>query len=167
MADKIRSPLEKDPALFINRRLSASGKTIGVAESCTAGLVSCLLTSVAGSSEYFKGGVVAYDNRVKTALLDVKPETLARYGAVSSQTAKEMAIGVKKAVNAAFGLAVTGIAGPGGACPGKPVGTVYVGVSTHEKTVAKKFLFKGDRNSIRKRAAISALKMLAKAVSKP
>ena len=117
-------------------RLIKSGKTISCAESCTGGLIAKRLTDVSGSSAVFMGGCVTYANSAKEALLGVKPETLAAYGAVSEQTAKEMAEGVRKALGTDIGIATTGIAGPTGGTAEKPVGTVWVGVSSEKGTRA-------------------------------
>lgn len=114
--------------------LKSAKKTLAVAESCTGGLISKRITDVAGASEIYLGGVVAYANEVKTALLGVDPETLKKFGAVSEQTAAEMARGVRLRLGSDIGISTTGIAGPGGGTPEKPVGLVYIGVSTKEKT---------------------------------
>jgi len=133
---------------------------VATAESCTAGLVAHMLTNIPGSSEYFKGSVVAYSNEVKTKVLGVKEETLKQYGAVSEQTAKEMASGVKKLLGVDIAVATTGIAGPGGATPTKPVGLVYIGLATPEGIEARKFIFSGDRLQNKESFANAALSML-------
>ena len=125
--------------------------------TCTGGLVSARLTSVPGSSDYFLGGVVAYDNRVKEGTLGVRRETLARHGAVSAQCAREMAQGVRDRLGTDIGVSLTGIAGPGGGTPEKPVGLVYIAWALPKKTTVKRFLFAGDRAQIRERAANAAL----------
>ncbi len=141
--------------------LQAAGLTVAVAESCTGGLIGSLITDVAGSSEYFLGGVVAYSNDVKKALLGVGEQTLASKGAVSPETALEMAQGIRKLLNSDIGLATTGIAGPTGAVPGKPVGTVYVGLATASFSAVKRFFFPGlGRLSVKNLAAKSALDFL-------
>ncbi len=148
--------------------LKAKGMTLAVAESCTGGLLSSLITDVPGSSGYFSGGVVAYSNEVKKKLLNVKEETLKRYGAVSGRTAAEMSEGVKKRLKSSASVAITGIAGPGGAVDRKPVGTVFIAVTTGkgkvQNTVVKKFLFKGHRKAIKRQSALSALDMLLEAI---
>jgi len=136
------------------------GLTIAVAESATGGLVSDLITNVAGSSDYFKGSVVAYDNEIKVKVLGVKSETLARQGAVSHQTAEEMADGIRKLMNASIGLSTTGIAGPAGAAPEKPVGLFYIGIASDLGTKAVEHVFAGDRLQNKKSAAETALIML-------
>ena len=118
---------------------------IATAESATGGLVAHTLTNIPGSSAYFKGGIVAYNNEIKTKVLDVKQETLNKYGAVSKQTAQEMAQGILKIMDVDIAIATTGIAGPGGKTPSKPVGLVYVSCATKGKTETKRFLFQGDR----------------------
>ena len=136
-------------------------KTIATAESCTGGLVSAALTEVPGASEVFSFGVCTYANEAKINLLGVKPETLERYGAVSEQTAMEMADGVRKLSGADITLSLTGIAGPGGGSDEKPVGLVYLGVSVKDKLYAKKMLLGQhtvkDRDYIRKLAVKNAL----------
>ena len=118
--------------------LRERGMTLAVAESCTGGLVAKRVTDLAGCSDVFLGGCVTYANEAKMALLGVRAETLAAYGAVSEQTAREMARGVRLALGASMGLATTGIAGPGGGTPEKPVGTVYVAMSTADGEVVKR-----------------------------
>lgn len=140
--------------------------TIAVAESCTGGLVSSLITDVSGSSGYFIGGVVAYGNDVKKAMLYVKAATLERHGAVSLQTAVEMARGVRKKLKSRIGVSTTGIAGPTGGSAQKPVGTVCIAVCARGKTVARQFLFKGSRSAIKKQSALAALKMLEEVLDK-
>ena len=135
---------------------------VATAESCTAGLVAHMLTNVSGSSEYFKGSVVAYSNEVKMKVLGVKEETLKKYGAVSEQTAKEMAYGVKKLLGVDIAVATTGIAGPTGGTPTKPVGLVYIGLATPDGIEARKFLFKGNRLQNKESFANAALSMLLK-----
>ena len=148
--------LEEEIAVLLREH----GLTIAVAESATGGLVSDLITNVAGSSDYFKGSVVAYDNEIKVKVLGVKSETLARQGAVSHQTAEEMADGIRRLMNASIGLSTTGIAGPAGATPGKPVGLFYIGIASDFGTRAVEHVFAGDRLQNKKSAAEAALIML-------
>jgi len=148
--------LEEEIAVLLREH----GLTIAVAESATGGLVSDLITNVAGSSDYFKGSVVAYDNEVKVKVLGVKAETLAGQGAVSHQTAEEMAEGVRRLMNASMGLSTTGIAGPAGATPEKPVGLFYIGIASDFGTRAVEHVFAGDRLQNKKSAAEAALIML-------
>lgn len=120
--------------------------SMATAESCTGGLIAHQITSFAGSSRYFKGGVVSYSNELKQALLGVKPETLAQYGAVSEQTVCEMAAGAIEKLQADFAVAVSGIAGPDGGTPEKPVGTVWIAVANKSRVVARKFQFARSRD---------------------
>ena len=131
--------------------------TLATAESLTGGLIGSALTSVPGSSEVYKGGVVSYTNEVKSAILDVDDVTLAEVGAVSSETAEQMARGVRKRIGADISVSVTGIAGPGGAEEGKPVGTVWMGVATARGTKSQRFQFEGDRQSVRAQTVEAAL----------
>lgn len=124
--------------------LTARGLTLSTAESCTGGGVAARITSVPGSSAYFMGGIVAYDNRVKTELLHVSPATLEKYGAVSRQTVVEMARGAMNALKTDCAVATSGIAGPSGAMPGKPVGTVWIAVGCGDKVISH-LLQEGDR----------------------
>lgn len=119
--------------------LRARGLTLAVAESCTGGLIGHRITDVPGSSAYFLGGVVAYADAVKTGLLGVRPDILARHGAVSTEVAEEMAAGVRLRFGADLGLATTGIAGPGGGTPAKPVGTVYVALAWEDGTESRRY----------------------------
>jgi len=114
----------------VARLLKERGATVATAESCTGGRIAAALTAAAGSSEYFMGGVVAYSNDVKIAALGVDSETLARHGAVSEEVAKEMAIGALRLTGADYTIATTGVAGPGGGSPAKPVGTVWIAVAS-------------------------------------
>lgn len=137
-------------------------KTLAIAESCTGGLVSHLLTNMAGSSQFFKLGIIAYANCAKTKILKVPPDLLKKHGAVSKPVAEAMARGVRQILNTDYGLSITGIAGPSGGSKAKPIGLVFIAVSRRQKTIVKKCLFKGSRLSIKQQAAQTALKMLAK-----
>ncbi|MBI5453935.1 MAG: nicotinamide-nucleotide amidohydrolase family protein [Deltaproteobacteria bacterium] len=154
------APRIKPLNITAGETLKSKGLTLATAESCTGGLLSKLITDVPGSSDYFRGGVVAYSNDIKEGLLKVRAATLKRHGAVSVETAAEMARGVKKRLASSIGVSITGIAGPGGGRPGKPVGTVYIGASRGRGTIVKKFLFKGGRALVRKRSAEEALKLI-------
>ena len=140
--------------------LKKRGETVAVAESCSGGWLSSLLIHDAGSSAYFKEGIVSYTNEAKHRLLGVKEETLLQYGAVSRETAVEMAKGARENCNADYALSITGIAGPDGAVPGKPVGTVWIGLADREQAYAKKFEFSSDRTRNRERAIRNALNLL-------
>ena len=139
------------------RLLLARGETLGTAESCTGGLISALITSLPGSSRWFTGGVVSYANEVKTGLLGVPGEIIAAYGAVSEACALAMVSGAIKALQTDHSLAVTGIAGPDGGSPDKPVGTVWLAWSVAGRATAKSFFFTGDRSEIRTQAAMAAI----------
>jgi competence/damage-inducible protein CinA-like protein len=138
----------------------ARGLTLATAESCTGGLVGARLTDVAGSSDVYLGGVVAYSNAAKERQLGVPGEVLEGHGAVSAETAEAMAEGVRTALGAAVAVAVTGIAGPGGGSPEKPVGLVYVTAAGPEHRVTRRFVFTGDREAVRTRATAQSLHAL-------
>jgi nicotinamide-nucleotide amidase len=145
-------------AAVLGHALRARGWAIACAESCTGGLVCCALTETAGSSEWFERGYVTYSNAAKTELLDVKPATLVAHGAVSEAVAREMAEGALARSRAQMSLAVTGIAGPGGAVPGKPVGTVCFGWAALDcEAITETLQLDGDRRTVRARAALHAL----------
>jgi len=137
-----------------------------LAESCTGGLVGNLITNIAGSSDYYLGSVTAYAYEAKEALLGVRHETLLQYGAVSRPTVLEMAAGVRSSLagdiplDSIIGVSISGIAGPGGGLPDKPVGTVWFGMSTHQGDKAWRFMLKGDRVQNKRSAARTALKLV-------
>ncbi len=140
--------------------LRSKGLRMSAAESCTGGMIGCMMTSVPGSSDVFLGTAVTYSNDAKERILGVKHQTLMDHGAVSMETASEMAKGSVEVYESDVAVAVTGIAGPGGATPEKPVGLVYIAVADGPRTVVTKNLFQGDRQSIRHQTAIEALKLL-------
>jgi PncC family amidohydrolase len=140
--------------------LKREGLTVAVAESCTGGLIGHLLTSVSGSSTYFAGGIIAYSNRIKTALLGIRPGLLKRHGAVSESVARGMATGAMRRLKTDLGVGATGIAGPAGGTPEKPVGLVYIAVSGRAGTRWDRFMFEGNRAAIKQMAARRALAML-------
>lgn len=144
----------------ILNKMEANGLTLSVAESCTGGYISHLITQHPGSSKVFLGGGVTYANELKESLLGVKPETLEQYGAVSGETVTEMVEGAIKHFKSDYAIAVTGIAGPDGGTEEKPVGTVWIGVSNGAKTKTKKFTFGNKRIQNIERSAVSALSML-------
>lgn len=144
----------------IGRILAASGKTVSAAESCTGGTIAALFTSVPGSSEYFLGSVTSYANSVKTGVLGVPEEIIEKYGAVSSECVAKMAEGVRKLTGSDFSIATSGIAGPGGGSDTKPVGTVWIGVSSMQGTKTYRMMFKGDRKRNIERFAANALNIL-------
>lgn len=136
------------------------GLTVATAESCTGGLVSDALTDVAGSSGYFRGGIVAYADAVKVARLGVGPDVLAAHGAVSAQVARAMAVGVRDRFGVDLAVAVTGIAGPGGATPAKPVGLTYLAVSDAAGCEVRRCQWTGDRAANKGSSAEAALELL-------
>jgi nicotinamide-nucleotide amidase len=131
--------------LVVGGRLKESKLTIACAESCTGGYLAHLITSVPGSSAYFLGGIVAYDNLVKTNLLDVKGETILTQGAVSEETVTEMAVNVRKKFNTDIGVATSGVAGPHGGSEEKPVGTVWIAYADDQKVVTRRLQLSKDR----------------------
>jgi len=138
----------------------AQGLSLAVAESCTGGLVAARLTSIAGASDVFRGGLVAYENDVKLAQLAVPEQTLAANGAVSAETAVAMAAGVRESLGADVAVATTGVAGPGGGTPEKPVGLVYLHVVGPGGELARMLHLPGDREAVRRRATAAALHLL-------
>lgn len=144
----------------VGQLLRARNLRLATAESCTGGLIGDRVTNVPGSSDYFLGGVIAYANQVKMGQLGVKPETLERHGAVSEQTVREMARGVRAALSAEVGLSVSGIAGPGGGTADKPVGLTWIGLSAPGVEWARRFVFQGDRLAVKGQAARAALELL-------
>jgi len=151
-----RTPLEA----AVHRLLQARGETIVVAESCTGGRLAAALTAVPGSSKSFLGGIVAYDNAVKVAQLGVREETLQRYGAVSEETAREMAQGARVRLAATHAIATTGIAGPDGGTAEKPVGLVWFAIDLGAEVKTYRYTFRGDRDAIARRATVMALGLL-------
>ncbi len=141
-------------------RLRARGLTLAVAESSTGGLIAKCLTDISGSSAYVIGGVIAYADSVKERLLGVQAETLRAHGAVSAPVAQQMAEGVRALLGTDLAISVTGIAGPTGATPTKPVGLHFVGLSAAEGAWVRRHVFAGDRRSIRQAAADAALQLL-------
>ena len=156
---------ELDLSRELASALRARDWTCATAESCSAGLVGHIITSIAGSSDYYQGGVIAYTNQAKQDLLDVDPETLARVGAVSSETALEMADGARTALNADVGISTTGIAGPGGATARKPVGLIYVAAVTPEHTRVRQLRLSGDRLENIEQTAARAIRLAIEMVT--
>lgn len=140
--------------------LKARGYTLATAESCTGGLIGHLISEIAGSSEYYLGGMVAYSNDVKHRLLGVPHDILNTAGAVSEATARAMAQGVREHIRADVGVATTGIAGPGGGTPSKPVGLVWICVHTPESVQTARHIFPGDRHAVKQQTALAALHLL-------
>ena len=150
---------ENELAIVLGKKLLEQHKTLAFAESCTGGLASSLVTDIEGSSEYLVGSAVTYTNEAKHKLLEVQETTLTSYGAVSEQTACEMAQGVRKLFGSDFGVGITGNAGPGGS-EGKPVGLVYIAVATGEEVYCKEYLFTSNRIENKLRIALTAISMV-------
>ena len=140
--------------------LRQKGLTLGIVESATGGLLSHRITNIAGSSDYYRGSVTAYSNEVKSGVVGVKEATLKRHGAVSAEVAEEMAEGGRKILSSDICIADTGIAGPGGASPGKPAGLFFIGLSHQGKISSQKHNFQGNREQNKQSAAEAALKWL-------
>lgn len=154
------TPMDEELLNKVSSILKEKKLKIATAESCTGGLIAHTLTNISGSSEYFDRGIVSYSNKAKKELLDVPGDMLEKYGAVSKPVAEAMASGVRKKSKVDIGLSSTGIAGPTGGTNDKPVGLVYIGISTKDKTYSKKFLFSGDRIQNKNNMCNAALQML-------
>jgi PncC family amidohydrolase len=146
--------------VLAGRLLTAQKKTLALAESCTGGLIMHRLTNVPGSSAYIIASVIAYAYEAKVAALGVTWDTLQKHGAVSRETVIEMAHGVRERFSSTIGLAVTGIAGPGGGMPGKPVGLTYIGLATADNLLVEKHIWQGDRLRVKEQTAQAALQLL-------
>ena len=144
----------------VSEVLKHQGLTIATAESCTGGLLAHYLTSISGSSSYFDSGIVSYSNQAKQDYLDVKDETLQKYGAVSEHIAQEMASGIRAKAKVDIGVSTTGIAGPTGGTLEKPVGLVFISILTPDREKTKKFIFLGNRLEIKESTCNAALKMI-------
>jgi len=144
----------------IHNYLSKKNKTISTAESCSGGLLSFMLTQLPGSSKYFILGVTSYSNTAKKNILKIPAKVISRNGAVSKKVATLMAENVRKIAGTDIGVGITGIAGPSGGLTQKPVGTVFIALSTRNTTICKKFIFKGSRTAIREQSALKALQLL-------
>ncbi|MDA2933013.1 nicotinamide-nucleotide amidohydrolase family protein [Acidobacteria bacterium AH-259-D05] len=151
---------EEDLEEVVGRILREREKSLATAESCTGGLIGKMITDVPGSSDYYRGGVVGYSNNLKVDFMGVNETTLERFGAVSQQVAHQMAVGIRESTAADFGLSVTGVAGPQGGTSEKPVGRVFVGLSSKEETRVRQEQFPGTRQAIRIRASRFALDWL-------
>jgi len=152
--------MPRSEALQLIDVLRSKGIRMSAAESCTGGMIGCMMTSIPGSSDVFLGSAVTYSNESKERILGVSHQTLLDHGAVSEETAREMAKGAIDVYGSDVSLAVTGIAGPGGATPEKPVGLVYIAVADGPRTVVTRNIFEGDRQAVRKQTAVEALKLL-------
>jgi nicotinamide-nucleotide amidase len=153
---------EEDDRLeeIVGRILIKRGLTLSTAESCTGGLLSSRITDVSGSSKYFLGGIISYSNKSKIDILKVKSTTIEKFGAVSVETAKEMALGIRKVFNSDIGISTTGIAGPTGGTKSKPVGLVWIGYSDEKNNYTKRFFFGNIRERTKIRASMMALEIL-------
>ena len=146
----------------VGKLLTDHNMTLAIAESCTGGIICSRITDTPGSSQYLLGGVVTYSNSLKTEYLGVSTELLEKSGAVSREVAEAMAVGVRVRSKSDIGLAVTGVAGPGGGSDEKPVGTVYIAIATNEENWVSKFLFPGNRKQVRDLTAQSGLDLIRK-----
>ena len=146
-----------NPAAKIIDIMREKKLTLGTVESATGGLISHLITNIPGSSDVFQGSIISYSNEIKMKIVGVKAETLKKYGAVSARAAEDMADGGRKVLGVDICVADTGIAGPGGAVPGKPVGLFYLGLANKDGTFSRKHLFKGTRAENKQHAAQTAL----------
>lgn len=156
MSDAPNEPLE----VTVGRWLTAHKQTLAIAESCTGGLITHRLTNVPGSSAYFIGAVIAYAYEAKVAALGVTWDTLNRFGAVSAETARAMACGVREKFATTLGLAVTGITGPGGGTPEKPVGLTYIALASADDVIVEKHIWRGNRVENKEQSAEAALALL-------
>ena len=150
----------------IGKQLKQTGTTIATAESCTGGYIAHLLTSIAGSSDYFMGSIVSYSNQVKIDLLEVEKEAIEAQGAVSEPVIEQMAIGARRKLDTDYAIATSGIAGPDGGSDHKPVGTVWIAIASKEGVYSKKFLFEKHRARNIRRASLAALSMLRRTLDK-
>jgi len=156
-------PIETTLGILLRQK----GLTLSLAESCTGGLVADRLTNIPGSSEYLLGGIVAYAYEAKVALLGVSWDTLHAHGAVSRETVLEMAVGARQAFNAHLALSISGVAGPGGGMPGKPVGYTWFGLATPQGTWARNFTWNADRRANKAASAEAALQFLLDYLQNP
>ena len=166
LGDHIYAEEDTDLQETVGRLLLKAGRTLSAAESCTGGMISHLITSVAGSSQYYLGSVTSYANSVKENVLGVPSEIIEKYGAVSSECVAKMAEGVKKITGSDYSVATSGIAGPGGGTPDKPVGLVWIGVCSLTGTETFSIVYKNDRKRNIERFAATALDFLRKAIER-
>jgi nicotinamide-nucleotide amidase len=155
---------EESLEMVLGKLLKSCKKTVSTAESCTGGEIAHLITSIPGSSEYYKGSVIAYANSVKMRLLGVQEYIIEKYGAVSEQSVKEMAVGARNLFNTHYSVATSGIAGPDGGSEAKPVGTVWIAVSSDKETICERRVFGNDRITNIKRFSLAALNFLRKQI---
>jgi nicotinamide-nucleotide amidase len=162
MNQKLNEPLE----VVLGKLLTEKKQTLAIAESCTGGLITHRLTNVPGSSAYIITSVIAYAYEAKVAALGVSWDTLNKYGAVSAETVTEMARGARENFSATIGLAITGIAGPGGGTPDKPVGLVYIALADANDVIVERHVWRGDRVQNKEQSAQAALELLYRYLSK-
>jgi len=160
LGDYVYGEDEDTLELAVARQLKAAGKTVAVAESCSGGLLTHRLTNIPGSSEYLLAGLVTYSNEAKIRLLGVEPDVISAQGAVSAEVAAQMAAGVRRVCGADISLSTTGIAGPGGETPQKPVGLVYISLQAENFSLTRKYQLWGSRVEIKERASQAALTLL-------
>ena len=155
-----------DQARSLLALMDAKGMTLATAESCTGGLIATALTAIAGSSSVVMAGFVTYSNDAKQKMVDVRAESLTQHGAVSAEVAREMAEGARDRAGVSLALSCTGIAGPGGATPGKPVGLVFIGCAREgAPTIVERHVFPGDRAAVRAATVVAALNLAARSVT--
>jgi nicotinamide-nucleotide amidase len=167
LGDAVFTKTDEKLEAVVGNTLRQSGLTIAVAESCTGGLVGSTITRVAGSSDYFLGGLICYSNELKTRLCRVPAELLERHGAVSPEVAEAMARGVREVTHCSIGLSVTGIAGPGGGSEQKPVGLVFVGLADEARCIHSRRILSGDRDTVRELATAVSLGCLRRFLLSP
>lgn len=158
--------IDENLVKIISNRLTHLNISIATSESCTGGLLAHLLTNISGSSNYFERGVITYSNKSKIELLGINKDIIDKYGAVSEETAKSMALGIKNKSNVDIGISTTGIAGPTGGTKEKPVGLVYIGIATSKNIVVKRFIFSKNRLKNKELTCNEALKFLLEIISK-
>ena len=144
------------------RLLVERKRLISVCESCTGGLISKYLTDIPGASKYYRGGIIAYSNEIKTKILGVKKPLISKHGAVSKIVAEKMASGIKKLMNTDIGIGITGIAGPSGGSKNKPVGLIFIAIAEGKTVISHELRLRGTRRNIREKAAMSALELTIK-----
>jgi nicotinamide-nucleotide amidase len=166
-AENVYAEGEGDLAALVLETARAQGVRLAVAESCTGGLLGMRLTEIPGSSDVFVGGVIAYDNALKVELLGVSQSMLDEHGAVSEPVARAMAEAAAGRFGVPAAISITGVAGPGGGTPEKPVGTVWIGCSYNGSVDTRRSVFPGSRHEVRARAAQSALFLLYRRLSRP
>jgi nicotinamide-nucleotide amidase len=157
--------VSNDLAARVGERLTALGLRLALAESCTGGMLAARFTDGPGASRYLTAGLVTYSDAIKTRVLGVAPDTLASHGAVSEQVARQMLQGALREGEADAGVAITGVAGPGGGTPAKPVGTVWIAAAVGEASRAELYRFDGDRAAVREAAVTAALELLDEMLS--